>query len=155
MQVGREDMRILINGPVLDHRLGPRVDLQQLVQPAVQKEDLQVERPARHVLIKIVQVRIMIHILELRDPFVMLAQHLRQRRFACADIPRYGDMLRFLILTHMSVVGVKYSLILSHPWLIERSPSHWPSPSSPPAPSPAAGRLHRSVWPPPSPGSGR
>jgi len=36
-------MRILINSAVLDDRLRPRMDLQQLVEPAVQKEDLQVK----------------------------------------------------------------------------------------------------------------
>jgi hypothetical protein len=38
-----------------------------------------------------------VHIFELRDPPVMLAQHFRQRRLAGPDIPGYSDVFDFLL----------------------------------------------------------
>jgi hypothetical protein len=74
--------------------------LQQLVQPVVQKKDLQIKTPSRHILIEIVQIRIVVHILKLRYPTIMLAQHLRERGLSGAYIARDGDVLWLLILGH-------------------------------------------------------
>jgi hypothetical protein len=91
-------MGVFIDRPVLDHRLGAGMDLQQLVETVVKEINLQVEAPTRHVLIKVIQIGIVIDIFELGYPAIMLAQHLRQGSLAGSDIPGYSDMLGFLVL---------------------------------------------------------
>jgi hypothetical protein len=76
------------------------MDLQQLIQPVIQEEDLQIKTPSRHVLIEIVQIRIVINILKLRYPTIVLAQHLRERSLSGANIARNGDVFCLLILGH-------------------------------------------------------
>jgi hypothetical protein len=77
MEIGREDVGIFINGPVLYDGFCSVMDLKQLVKPAVKEIDLQVKTPAWHILVEIHEVRIVVHIFELRDPPVVLAQHFR------------------------------------------------------------------------------
>ena len=96
-------MGILIDRAILDHRFRTGVDLQQLVETAVEKKYLQVKAPAGHILIKIIQVGIMIDVFELRDPPVMLAQHLRQRRLTGADIACNRYVLGFFVLYHVVI----------------------------------------------------
>ena len=107
MQVRREDVGIFIDRAVLDHGLGTAMDLEQLVQPAVEKIDLQLKAPAGHVLVKIVQVRIVVHIFELRDPFVLLAQQLGQRGLTCANITGNCYMLGLPCFSHRSRQNTK------------------------------------------------
>ena len=52
-QVGSKDVCIFVNGAVLYNGSFAFADLAHLVKAAVEKIDLQVKRPARHVVIKI------------------------------------------------------------------------------------------------------
>ena len=97
-------MRVLINGPVLHHGFRTSLDVEEVVQAVVQKVNLQVKAPPGHVFIKIVEVRIMIHIFKLGYPAVMLAQHFRERSFSGADISCYCNMFGFLSFRHYDCV---------------------------------------------------
>ena len=72
----------------------------------MQKIDLKVEAPAGHVLIKIHQVGIMVHILEMGNPFIMLAQHFRECGFTRADIAGNSNMFWFFRFSHSVPVPV-------------------------------------------------
>ncbi|MNY56655.1 hypothetical protein D3C86_1927600 [compost metagenome] len=66
---------------------------EQLLQPAVQKVDLQVERPSLHIIVEVAQVRIIVYRFKLRYPFIMFSQHLGQGCFPCPDITGDGNVL--------------------------------------------------------------
>ena len=91
MQVVREDMRILVNRPVLeDHtRLAVRKHVHRLLDPAPEKRDLQVERPAVHILVEIADIGV-VALLQIALRGVTLRQHLSQRRLAAPDISCNG-----------------------------------------------------------------
>jgi len=72
VEVRCEDIGILIDGPVLDDIFARLADLDDLAEPAVQKIDLQVERPALHVLVKVIEIGIIIHVFILGFPGIML-----------------------------------------------------------------------------------
>ena len=76
------------------------VNIQQLIESAIQKINLKVETPAWHVFIEIVQVGIVIHIFKLGDPFVMLCQHFSKGCFSGADITGYCHMFWFFTFRH-------------------------------------------------------
>lgn len=61
MQVGRKDVCIFINGSILNNGFIAFADLPHLIKPAVQKINLEMECPARHVIIKIAQIWIVIY----------------------------------------------------------------------------------------------
>lgn len=60
VQIGGKDVSILVNGTVLNDGPLAFADLPHLVKPTVQKINLQVKRPARHVFIEIAQVWILV-----------------------------------------------------------------------------------------------
>jgi hypothetical protein len=74
MEVGSKNISIFINGPVLDHVFSAVSDLNYLPEPGIQKIDLQVKRPALHVLVKTMQVRIVFNIFVLWFPIKMFCQ---------------------------------------------------------------------------------
>ena len=74
MQVRRKDVCIFINRAVLDHGLSRFPDLDDMPEPAVQEENLEIERPPLHVFIKTMQVGIGVHILEMCFPFQVLGK---------------------------------------------------------------------------------
>jgi hypothetical protein len=60
VQVCCENVRVFVYRAVLYDRFIAFADLADLVKPAVQKIDLQVKRPLRHIAVKVPQVRILI-----------------------------------------------------------------------------------------------
>lgn len=82
VQVSGKNVSIFINGSVLNNGLFAFADLPHLIKPAVQKVDLQMKRPTRHVVIKIAQVRIVINRFVKGSPAVMPGKLFGQRGFA-------------------------------------------------------------------------
>ena len=104
MEVGRKYIRILINGSVLDNCFSTLADLNQLVQSAVEKIDLKIEAPTGHVFIEIKQIRVLVHVLKLWNPFVVLAKHFSEGCFPSTDISCYCNMFWFSRFGHNILV---------------------------------------------------
>ena len=81
----------LIDRAVLDDvaRRGVGEHLHRLPDAAPEKIDLQVERPAVHVLVKVPDIGV-VALLEIRPRVVPLREHLGQRRLPAADISGNG-----------------------------------------------------------------
>ena len=92
MQVGREDVGVLVDGAVLDHIATAAADLQQLLEARVEEEDLQVEAPPLHVLVEVEQVGVVVHGLLQLVPLVMFGQELGEGGLSGADIACDGDV---------------------------------------------------------------
>ena len=67
------DYAIHIASPLMGGHTTDEDYKEHLIKPAVQKEDLQIKAPSGHVFIKIIQIRIVINIFKLRNPFIMFA----------------------------------------------------------------------------------
>ena len=94
----REDMGILVDGTVLDDVLAAVTDIHHLTEAAVEEENLDIERPALHVLIETIEIRIVLHLLVMGIPVEMLGQESRQGRLARAYVASYCDMHNTLVL---------------------------------------------------------
>ena len=92
MQVRSEDVRVLVDRSILYHVATTTTDLQQLLKATVQKENLQVEAPTRHVLVEIEQVWVVVHRFFQAVPLVVLGQKLRERGFPGANVACYRDV---------------------------------------------------------------
>src|SRR5688572_16997590 len=102
MKIGRKDVSIFKDGAILNNCLCTSLNFQYLVQAIVQKVNLKIKAPTWHILIKIVEVRIMIHIFKLGYPFVMLGKHFSKGRFSSADITGNCHMFWFFTFRHIS-----------------------------------------------------
>src|SRR4051812_30395423 len=96
MKIGRKDHRILMNGPVLNNDLGTFLYFDDLAKAIVEEVHLQVERPARHVFVEVVEVRIVLDVFKLWQPTKVLGENLCKRGFAGAYVPCNGNMLYIL-----------------------------------------------------------
>lgn len=96
IKIRRKNVSVLVNGSVL--YCGPVVvpDLIHLFKTTVQKIDLNVKRPSRHVLIKISHVWVFIHSLKQGMPPVMFCEFRRKGGLAASDIATDGNVLKFL-----------------------------------------------------------
>jgi hypothetical protein len=72
--------------------LGQLLDGPLVSEAAREKEDLQVEGPPAHVLIKILQVGVVFNLLEYGMPSEVFAHYLCERTLARADVARDGDV---------------------------------------------------------------
>src|SRR5690349_9160526 len=91
MKRSREDLRIFVNGAVLDERSLARADLRLGLEALAQEVDLEMEAPARHVGVEHVEVRVINHGLVVREPAQLGAQAVRELGLADADVPRDGE----------------------------------------------------------------
>ena len=72
MQVWRKNEGIFVDGAVLDDRMRRFFDLLNLRKTAIEVVDLQVKRPTLHVVVEIVEIRVLIDVFEMGVPVVML-----------------------------------------------------------------------------------
>ncbi len=72
MEIGGKDVCVFVNRTVLDNGLFAIPDFPDLIKPAVEEVNLKMERPSRHVIIKILEVRILVNGLIQRRPPVVL-----------------------------------------------------------------------------------
>ena len=86
MEVWGKNAGILVNGPVLDDILSGIADIYHFLESLVQKIDLKVERPTRHVVVKIFKVRVVVNRFILRDPSQILCQQPCKSGLSAADI---------------------------------------------------------------------
>ena len=93
MKIGGEDVCVFVDRTVLDHGSRAFADLANLVETAIQKIDLQMERPLCHVAIEIAEIWVLVDRLEQRCPAVVLRQLVGERAFAGADVT--GDSYMF------------------------------------------------------------
>ena len=82
LQVGREDVGVLVDGSVLDDGLALLLHLNQLREAASKEVHLQVERPTGHVLVEIVEVGVVVHFFKVGSVAVVLGQQRGQRGFS-------------------------------------------------------------------------
>ena len=71
IEIGCKDICVLINCPVLDGGHIVRLDFGNLPEATVQEIDLKIESPSRHILIKILQVRVFVNRFKKRMPTIM------------------------------------------------------------------------------------
>ena len=100
MEVVREDMRILVDRAILKDR--PRIavvgqHVHRLLNAAPEEVDLQIERPAVHVLVEIADVGV-VALLEVGFGVVTLGQNPGQRGLPASDIACNGyiHIIRYL-----------------------------------------------------------
>src|SRR5688500_16472000 len=100
MKIRRKNMRIFIDGPVLNNSFSSTLYIQKLVQAAIKKVNLQIEAPPGHIFIKVEQVRVMVNIFKLGNPFIMFTKQFSKRRFTCSDVPRDCYTFGFFGFSH-------------------------------------------------------
>ena len=76
MKVGRVDEGILKYGAVLNDVLVALADFDNLLETLVNVLYLEIERPARHVLIEVIKIGIVFNGFETRRPVISFCQHL-------------------------------------------------------------------------------
>jgi hypothetical protein len=76
MQVGRKDVGILINGSVLNNIDSTFANFQYLAIPTVEEVYLEIKTPTFHLGVKVIQIRIVHHILKVRFPFIVLGKQM-------------------------------------------------------------------------------
>ena len=92
MQVGGEDIGILVEGAVLDKVDARLLDVVYLLEAGVKEINLEIETPATHVLVEAVDVRIVVRRFEQSLIAVMFGQLLGEGGFPRTDISCYCDM---------------------------------------------------------------
>ncbi len=86
MQVGGEDVGILVDRPVLDHILPAPPDLFDLLDPGIEVIDLQVEGPTLHIVVKVIEVGILFDVLVQGVPIKVFGQQFGQGGFSRSDV---------------------------------------------------------------------
>jgi hypothetical protein len=102
MKVGCKNVSIFINGPVLNYSFSSIPDLYQLIQAAIQKIDLQLKAPAGHVLIKIIEVRIMLYIFKMGNTFLMFGKQFSKSGFTGTNVSGNSNMFWFFRFRHIT-----------------------------------------------------
>ena len=74
VQVGRKNIGVFVDGAVLNHVFALTPYAVNLAEPAVQEVNLQVEGPSRHVVIKLVEVGILVHLFKVGLPAIVLGE---------------------------------------------------------------------------------
>ena len=92
MKVWSKNVCIFINRPVLDDLIARLANSDDLTETAVQKIYLEVEGPPLHVLVKVVEVGIIVHIFVLGLPAIMFCEQAGEGGLPRPDIPGYGYM---------------------------------------------------------------
>jgi hypothetical protein len=73
--------------------------LYDLLQPVIEEIHLQVERPAGHILVKVIEVRVVLHVLKTGFPAVMLSEHFGEGGLTGSNVAGYCHMLDFFLLS--------------------------------------------------------
>jgi len=82
MEVSRKNLGVFVDRPVLYDALRTFHNALMVVKPLREKIDLEIERPAVHVFIKIGKVGVVFDRFVERFPAVMLAEHPGEGRFS-------------------------------------------------------------------------
>src|SRR5688572_26274363 len=98
MKIRSKNMGIFINGSILYHRFISALDVDELLKAVVQKINLEIKRPPWHVLIEIVQVRIILYVFIMRFPIEALSQFFGEGCFPRTNIPCNCYMSQFHII---------------------------------------------------------
>ena len=103
MQVGCEDVGVFVDGAILDDGFVAAEDGEDLLVAVVQEEDLEVERPALHVVVKVAEVGIVVGGFEVHFPAELFAELFAERRFPGADVAGDGNVFDdFFLRFHKS-----------------------------------------------------
>ena len=92
MKILRENVRVFVYRAVLYSRSAALADLTDLVETTVQKIDLQMECPLRHITVEVAEVRVLVHRLKQRSPSVMLRELFGECTFSGADVTGNSDV---------------------------------------------------------------
>lgn len=93
MEVGGKDVGVFVDSSVLNYSILPVSYFQQLLEPVVEKIDLEVETPPLHIAVEVRQVRVVLNILVVSLPAKVAGQHIGERGLARAYIAGYGYVL--------------------------------------------------------------
>jgi hypothetical protein len=104
MEVGCEDVGILIDCPILYHGLLSLKDIENLLISVVKKVNLQVEGPSLHVMIEILQIGVVFRAFEMGFPLEVPGQLSTQGGLAGTDIARNGYVFDFVCIHSDSFV---------------------------------------------------
>src|SRR5690606_19514971 len=96
VQVVRKNVSVFVYGSVLNYSGVTLLNLLNLPEPCIEEVDLQVKRPARHVIVKIAQVGIFIYRLVQGCPAVMLSQACCKLCLTRTNISRYRNVSEFV-----------------------------------------------------------
>jgi hypothetical protein len=91
VEVFGENLSVLVHGAILNHRIGAVENLVVVAQTPREEEDLGVESPLLHVLIKVGQIGIIIHGLVKGFPTQLLAEKSCEGGFAHSHVAGNGD----------------------------------------------------------------
>src|SRR3990172_9178445 len=96
VQVAGEDLGVLVDRAVLDHRSRRGCDRLMVLEALAEEEDLQVKAPARHIGVEVRQIGVLVHDLVIGPPAELLAQQRRDRGLPRPDVPahRYEPLHR-------------------------------------------------------------
>ena len=92
VQVGGEDVGILVDGSVLHDRPVSVEDFEHLLVAAVEEENLEVKRPALHIVVEVTQVGVVVGRFVVDIPTEVLTQLFGEGGFTGADIAGDGDV---------------------------------------------------------------
>lgn len=98
VEVGSEDVRIFIDGSILDDNSVTSLDVDDLLETVVEEIYLQVKGPAGHVLIEVVQVWVVFYIFISGFPVIMASQQVGEGGFACTNIACYSNVLDIMLI---------------------------------------------------------
>ena len=101
---GRKNKSILIYSAVLHHYIGTLLYVDNLLETVVQEINLQIERPPWHIVVKIVQIRVVLHILVVGLPFEVFSQNLGQSSFTGTNVSGNSDMFNVPFFQNVVVV---------------------------------------------------
>lgn len=93
VQVGRKNVRILVDCSILNGRFVAVLDFVYLFEPAIQKIDLDVKCPFCHIVIKVSEVRICVNRLVEWVPSIVFCKSFRKACFSGSYIPTNRYML--------------------------------------------------------------
>src|SRR5690606_33855201 len=91
VEVLREDLRVLVDGPVLEGGAFAGLELTVQLELRGEEEELGAERPGLHVRVEILQVRVLLVRLEERLQAVLARQKRRELGLPGADVSCDGD----------------------------------------------------------------
>ena len=91
MQIRSKNVSVLVNGTVLNHSLARFQYLQNLIVAAVKEEYLQIERPALHIVVKVVHIRV-VGLFVVSLPLEIFRQKTCQCGLSRANVSCYSDV---------------------------------------------------------------
>ena len=92
VEIGREDARILKDGAVLDNDVVLPGDIHDILEALVEEVDLEVERPARHVGVEVIEIGVELDGFEVGLPSIVAGKQGGECGLPAPDISSDDDV---------------------------------------------------------------